>query len=159
MCLFFEGKNHTKIAISGFGMLDRWFTKLEGTISIHWRQEKAKLTIETLEKCEICPKLTIKTPERRHWRRSGVLIINFEHISHLFSNASIVGFEQANVTWVHNNSYSTSGIQKLFSLSHGESLVIFPIFHWLRIWMVLESVAWQPTSRKVVEKVKSWIVL
>ena len=33
--------------------------------------------------CEICSKLTIKTPERRHWRHSGVFIVNFEHISHL----------------------------------------------------------------------------
>ena len=30
-----------------------------------------------------CSKLTIKTPERRYWRRSGVFIVNFEHISHL----------------------------------------------------------------------------
>ena len=29
------------------------------------------------------PKLPIKIPERRHWRRSGVFIVNFEHISHL----------------------------------------------------------------------------
>ena len=34
-------------------------------------------------RCEICSKLTIKIPERRHWRRSGIFIINFEHISHL----------------------------------------------------------------------------
>ena len=34
-------------------------------------------------RCEICAKLTIKTPERRHWRRSGVFIVNFEHMSHL----------------------------------------------------------------------------
>ena len=41
--------------------------------------------IETLEKkCEICSKLTLKTPEQLHWRRSGVLIANNEHISHLF---------------------------------------------------------------------------
>ena len=32
---------------------------------------------------EICSKLTIKTPERRHWRRFGVFIVNFEHILHL----------------------------------------------------------------------------
>ena len=39
-------------------------------------------------------KLTIKTPERRYWRRSGVFIVNFEHISHLvlvfLSNAGLV---------------------------------------------------------------------
>ena len=33
-------------------------------------------------KCEICSKLTLKTQERRR-RRSGVFIVNFEHISHL----------------------------------------------------------------------------
>ena len=33
--------------------------------------------------CEICSKLTIKKPERRHWRRSGVFIVDFEHMSHL----------------------------------------------------------------------------
>ena len=37
----------------------------------------------TRARSEICSKLTIKTPERRHWRRSGVFIVNFEHISHL----------------------------------------------------------------------------
>ena len=33
----------------------------------------------TRARYEICSKLTIKTPERR----SGVFIVNFEHISHL----------------------------------------------------------------------------
>ena len=37
----------------------------------------------TKGRCEICSKLTIKTPERQHWRRSGVFIANFEHVSHL----------------------------------------------------------------------------
>ena len=32
----------------------------------------------------MCSKLMIKTPEWRHWRRSGVFVVNFEHISHLF---------------------------------------------------------------------------
>ena len=31
----------------------------------------------------MCSKLTINTPERRQWRRSGVFMVNFEHISHL----------------------------------------------------------------------------
>ena len=38
----------------------------------------------TRKRCEMCSKLTIKTPERRQWLRSGVFIVNFEHISHLF---------------------------------------------------------------------------
>ena len=37
----------------------------------------------TRTRCEICSKLTMKTPERRQWRCSGVFIVNFEHISHL----------------------------------------------------------------------------
>ena len=35
------------------------------------------------KRSEICSKLAIKTPERHQWRRSGVFIVNFEHISHL----------------------------------------------------------------------------
>ena len=50
------------------------------------------------EMCEICSKLTIETPERYQWQWSGVFIVYFEHISHLFC-ASIVDFEQINVTW------------------------------------------------------------
>ena len=34
-------------------------------------------------RCEICSELTVKTPEQRQWRRSGVFIVNFENISHL----------------------------------------------------------------------------
>ena len=37
----------------------------------------------TRTRCKICSKLTIKRPERRHWRRSVTFIVNFEHISHL----------------------------------------------------------------------------
>ena len=38
----------------------------------------------TKERCEICSKLTAKTPDRRQWRCSGVFIVNFQHILHLF---------------------------------------------------------------------------
>ena len=34
----------------------------------------------TRTRCEICSKVTIKTPEQCHWRRFGVFIINFEHV-------------------------------------------------------------------------------
>ena len=37
----------------------------------------------TRTKYKICSKLTIKIAERRHWRRSSIFIVNFEHISHL----------------------------------------------------------------------------
>ena len=37
----------------------------------------------TKTRCEICSKLTIKLPDRRQWRCSGIFIVNFEHISHL----------------------------------------------------------------------------
>ena len=49
-------------------------------------------------RCEICSKLTIKTSERRQWRRSGVFIVNFEHISPC-SSISIVNFEHIFAGW------------------------------------------------------------
>ena len=46
----------------------------------------SKSIIETPEKGVkyVHSKLTIKTPERGQWRRSGVFTVNFEYISHLF---------------------------------------------------------------------------
>ena len=44
----------------------------------------SKLAIEALEKGVKYIQSKIKAPERRQWRRSGVFIVNFEHISHLF---------------------------------------------------------------------------
>ena len=38
---------------------------------------------DTRKRSEICSKLTIRKPERRHWPCSGFFIVNFEHISHL----------------------------------------------------------------------------
>ena len=49
-------------------------------------------------RCKICSKLIIKTPERCHWHRSGVVIVIFEPISPC-SNVSIVNFEQVNTGW------------------------------------------------------------
>ena len=49
--------------------------------------------------CEICSKLTIKTPERREWHRSGVFIVNFTYFTHC-SDVHIVDFEQVNAGWV-----------------------------------------------------------
>ena len=41
---------------------------------VHYRNTRIR--------CEICSKLAIKTPERCHLHRSGVFIVNFEHISY-----------------------------------------------------------------------------
>ena len=38
----------------------------------------------TIRRFEICSKLTIKTPEWHQWGRSGVFMVNSEHIKHLF---------------------------------------------------------------------------
>ena len=35
----------------------------------------------TRTRCEICSKVTIKTPERRQWRCSGTFIVNFEKVN------------------------------------------------------------------------------
>ena len=42
-----------------------------------------KVNKNTRTRCEICSKLTITTPARRQWRLTVVVIVNFEHISHL----------------------------------------------------------------------------
>ena len=54
----------------------------------------------TRTRCEIWSKLTIKIPERRQWRRSGIFIVNFEHISHLSCcTVSIINFEHVIAGW------------------------------------------------------------
>ena len=49
--------------------------------------------------CKICSKLTIKMPERRQWRRSGIFIVNFEHFTPCFI-VSVVKFEHVIASWV-----------------------------------------------------------
>ena len=49
-------------------------------------------------------KLTIKTPERRHWCGSGVFIVNFEHISHIAMVFS----------WLTSNKWILAGFSSLF---------------------------------------------
>ena len=65
---------------------------------------------------EVCSKLTITKPDRRH--RSGAFIVNFEQISHYCSDVFIVDFEQVNAGWVH---YSNE-----YHVTHGFSCFRFP---------------------------------
>ena len=48
----------------------------------------------TRRRREICLNLTIKTPARRHWRRSGISIVNFEQISHFVIINSIIRYSE-----------------------------------------------------------------
>ena len=47
--------------------------------------------------CKSCSKLTIKTPEQRQCRCSGVPIVNFEQLLHNGVGVSIDDIEQVNV--------------------------------------------------------------
>ena len=50
---------------------------------------------------EICSKLTIKVPERHPWHRSGVFLVNSEHILDLVLSIFIVNFEQVIAVWAN----------------------------------------------------------
>ena len=59
-------------------------TKSTCSESTNHIKETQKKLIERLEQgVNYVQKLTIKTPERHHWRCSGVFIVNFEYISYL----------------------------------------------------------------------------
>ena len=64
-----------------------YYQKEDGSLELSWLEsylcKKSIFLRNTRERCEMCSKLTIKTPKRRQWRRSGILIVKFEHISHL----------------------------------------------------------------------------
>ena len=72
-------------------------------------------------RCEICSKLTIKTPERRHWCRSSVFNVNFEHISHLVLMFLLLTLNMpllaGNFPKLYTQIYGKKILQKIFPLS------------------------------------------
>ena len=50
--------------------------------------------INTTKICDICLKLTTKTPKRRQWRRSGISIVDLNQSYKTFASASIVESDQ-----------------------------------------------------------------
>ena len=66
-----------------FGIISPWSRSLDWRIPANTYLLKVNNSY-TRKRRKICSKLTIKTPEWCHWRRSGVLIVNFKHISLLF---------------------------------------------------------------------------
>ena len=59
-----------------------------------------------------CSKVTIEMlkQDMSHWRRSGVFIVNVEHIYTPCSSVSIVNFEQVNAGWAVTSSHLSNTI-------------------------------------------------
>ena len=76
---------------------------------------------------DICSKLTIKTLERRHKLRSGVFIVNFEHISHLVL-VFIVNFKQVNADLDSRGLSRSISISKTFNMVQNTPLLRLTLF-------------------------------
>ena len=68
----------------------------------------------TIKRCKICLKLTIKTPERRQWRRSGV----------------IVDFEQVNLSWENTWSMFMDTMLDFLLLNMDNYVLVGKGAHW-----------------------------
>ena len=82
----------------------------------------------TRTRCDICSKLTIKIPERRHWRPSGIFIVKFKHFTPC-SIDSIVNFEQVIAGWyyadvIFDKAFNYTFHRKLESLQYNAALAI-----------------------------------
>ena len=97
------------------------------------KKDLFKVNNRTRKRCKICSKLTIETPELSQWRRSGVFILNVEHISHLC--VSIVDSEQVNINWVNKR---LTGVKIKFHLIN-PFLVSIYIVHPLKNVSILHS--------------------
>ena len=76
----------------------------------------------TKKRCEICSKLTIKTPEWRHLHHYGVFFVNFEQILRLFLlflllNLNIItGMVLKTILHIFKNCYQFLNILRLFNV-------------------------------------------
>ena len=64
-------------------------------------------------RCEICSKLTIKTPERRHWRFKpccSASVVNFEHVIAGWADTNSLAHFDSDKYWPYQN-YSLSVIR------------------------------------------------
>ena len=77
----------------------------------------------TRTRCKIRSKLTIKTPERRQWRLSGVFIVNFEHIPYLVLVFLLLTLNMYLPDWIYK-----SKMHKYKSVNTGPDLVKLPIY-------------------------------
>ena len=91
------------------------------------------LNRNTRTRSEICSKITIKTPERRHEPRCDAFIVNFTYFT-CYSSVSIVDFEQVNVCqepvlWIY--------IYPRAERRHSTTVFIFQISHLVLIFLLL----------------------
>ena len=81
----------------GRNISDWWYSWMFHVVGVKWVSFCSN-NRNTGNRYEIYPKLTIMTPERHQWRRSGAFIVNFEHILHVLLVFQ-QDFEQVNVFW------------------------------------------------------------
>ena len=103
----------------------------------------------TRRSCDICSKSTIKTPERRHWCRSGFFIVNFEHISHLVlvlqlltlsrlmpAGLILEGFPDE--VWLSHKNIAVGGSKTPSKIIHERLMVNTEAFWSYQLWMILQ---------------------
>ena len=77
-------KSHSFLHSSqGLSHLTPWRVFLAGIYLLKVNKICSYFNISSNKNFKICSKLTVKTPGRSHWRRSGVCVINFQHTPHL----------------------------------------------------------------------------
>ena len=64
------------------------------------------LPVFTSTMCEFCWELTIKTPKRRYWRRSGVFTNDFEETSYIFMVLSLLASNKQMTTGINRENYN-----------------------------------------------------
>ena len=85
---FFNKKEYEKSysflhSYQGLSHLTPWRVFLAGIYVLKVNKICSYFNISSNKNFKICSKLTVKTPGRSHWRRSGVCVINFQHTPHL----------------------------------------------------------------------------
>ena len=84
----------------------------------------SKSTIETLKECEICSKLTIKTPERRHWNKSIFDVSNnFIQCRKWKQKKQVLCF----ITYQHNTKKICFGTRRVFFVKNTYIINIFKV--------------------------------
>ena len=90
---------------------------------------------------EICSNFTMRTPERRRWCRSGVVLVNFEQNSHItllfhcfhcwiWTSKYPLGLKRHSVISVNTSCFSENQLHKLFLMTRikNNDSLLCPLF-------------------------------